>query len=67
MLFRSDRAHVTAHGTTPAPTLGTSPNHVDPGQYWLWDYYLGLIHGQGVPYPGGGTPSGVMLLQRDGA
>jgi hypothetical protein len=33
-----DHEHVMSHGTTPAPTLGTSPNHVDPGPYWLWDY-----------------------------
>ena len=36
-----DHEHVMSHGTTPAPTLGTSPNHVDPGPYWLWDFYLG--------------------------
>jgi hypothetical protein len=45
-----DHDHVVSHGTVPAPTLATSPNHVDPGPYWLWDYYLGLIHKQGVPY-----------------
>lgn len=48
-----DHDHVVSHGTVPAPTLGTSPNHVDPGPYWLWDYYLGLIHKQGVPYAPG--------------
>jgi len=52
-----DHAHITAHGTTPAPTLSTSPNHVDPGKYWLWDYYFGLIHSLGVPYPTGNTPA----------
>lgn len=52
-----DHAHITAHGTTPAPTVGTSPNHVDPGKYWLWDYYFGLIHSLGVPYPTGDTPA----------
>ncbi|MEY9864005.1 N-acetyl-anhydromuramyl-L-alanine amidase AmpD [Catenulispora sp. GAS73] len=52
-----DHAHITAHGTIPAPTVGTSPNHVDPGKYWLWDYYFGLIHAQGVPYPTGNTPA----------
>jgi hypothetical protein len=52
-----DHAHITAHGTTPSPTLGTSPNHVDPGKYWLWDYYFGLIHSLGVPYPTGNTPA----------
>lgn len=52
-----DHAHIMAHGTTPSPTTGTSPNHVDPGKYWLWDYYFGLIHAQGVPYPTGNTPA----------
>ena len=55
-----DHDHVMSHGTTPAPTLGTSPNHVDPGPYWLWDFYLGLIHQQGVPFAIGHTPSGVI-------
>jgi hypothetical protein len=57
-----DHEHVMSHGTTPAPTLGTSPNHVDPGPYWLWDYYLGLINQQGVPFAAGPTPSGVIRL-----
>jgi hypothetical protein len=55
-----DHDHVMSHGTTPSPTLGTSPNHVDPGPYWLWDYYLGLINQQGVPFATGPTPSGVL-------
>ena len=57
-----DHEHVMSHGTTPAPTLGTSPNHVDPGPYWLWDYYLGLINQQGVPFNTGPAPSGVIRL-----
>jgi hypothetical protein len=57
-----DHEHVMSHGTTPAPTLSTSPNHVDPGPYWLWDYYLGLINQQGVPFATGPTPSGVIRL-----
>jgi hypothetical protein len=57
-----DHEHVMSHGTTPSPTLGTSPNHVDPGPYWLWDYYLGLINAQGVPFATGHTPSGVIRL-----
>lgn len=43
-----DRAHVVAHGTVPSPTLASEPNHVDPGPYWLWDYYFGLISKEGV-------------------
>ena len=45
-----DHEHVMSHGTTPSPTLGSSPNHVDPGPYWLWNYYLSLINQQGVPF-----------------
>lgn len=55
-----DHEHVMSHGTTPSPTLGTSPNHVDPGPYWLWDYYLSLINQQGVPFATGNTPAGVI-------
>lgn len=58
-----DHDHVMSHGTTPAPTLGTSPNHVDPGPYWLWDYYLGLINQQGVPLPTGNAPAGVITVR----
>ncbi len=35
--------HVVSHGTVPAPNLANTPNHIDPGPYWLWDYYLNLI------------------------
>lgn len=41
-----DHDHIVSHGTVPASTLATSPNHVDPGPYWLWDFYLKLIKGQ---------------------
>lgn len=41
--IRADHNHIVSHGTVPSPTLATSPNHVDPGPYWLWDYYLGLV------------------------
>ncbi len=46
-----DHDHIVAHGTVQSPTLDSIPNHVDPGQYWQWDYYLNLIHQQGVAYP----------------
>ncbi|MCW3839520.1 N-acetylmuramoyl-L-alanine amidase [Micromonospora yasonensis] len=58
-----DHDHVMSHGTTPSPTLGSSPNHVDPGPYWLWNYYLGLINQQGVPFPSGTSPAGVFTLK----
>ncbi|GHO57154.1 N-acetylmuramoyl-L-alanine amidase [Ktedonobacter robiniae] len=40
--------HIVSHGTIPAPTLGTTPNHEDPGPYWLWPYYFNLIQQQGI-------------------
>jgi N-acetyl-anhydromuramyl-L-alanine amidase AmpD len=43
-----DHEHIVGHGTVPAPTPASAPNHVDPGPYWLWDYYLNLIKQQGV-------------------
>lgn len=42
-----DRSHVLAHGTVYASTDSVW-NHVDPGPYWLWDYYFNLISQQGV-------------------
>ncbi|MGI9092590.1 MAG: N-acetylmuramoyl-L-alanine amidase [Mycobacteriales bacterium] len=51
-----DRGAVVAHATVPSEYAAGVPNqHVDPGPYWLWDYYFSLIHQQGVPYaqPGG--------------
>ncbi|MGH2507492.1 MAG: N-acetylmuramoyl-L-alanine amidase [Ktedonobacteraceae bacterium] len=45
-----DRSSVVAHGTVPSPSA-KEINHVDPGPYWMWDYYFKLIHEQGVPYP----------------
>jgi N-acetyl-anhydromuramyl-L-alanine amidase AmpD len=38
--------HIVSHGTIPSPNLANTPNHVDPGPYWLWSYYLQLIRGQ---------------------
>ncbi|HLW02294.1 MAG TPA: N-acetylmuramoyl-L-alanine amidase [Ktedonobacterales bacterium] len=46
-----DHDHIVSHGTIPSPTLATSPNHVDPGPYWLWTYYENLIHQQGIAFP----------------
>ncbi|HLZ57249.1 MAG TPA: peptidoglycan recognition family protein [Ktedonosporobacter sp.] len=43
-----DHDHIVSHGTIPSPTLQNMPNHVDPGPYWLWDYYEDLIRQQGV-------------------
>jgi len=57
-----DHDHIMSHGTTPAPTLGTTPNHVDPGPYWLWDYYFSLINQQGVSFPQYPTNSNTLIL-----
>jgi hypothetical protein len=56
-----DRSHVVSHGTVPSPTLAASPNHVDPGAYWLWDYYFHLISKQGVAYSAA-TPAHTITL-----
>lgn len=58
-----DRAHVISHGMVPSPSATNPPNHVDPGPYWLWDYYFKLIHGQGVAYPARATSSHIFMLQ----
>ena len=57
-----DRAHVVAHGTVPPPIYTLGPNHVDPGPYWMWDYYFDLIHQQGVAYPSLGHASKTIEL-----
>ena len=57
-----NRSHIVAHGTTPSSTLATSPNHEDPGPYWLWDYYFSLINQQGVPFPAGSLPPNTITL-----
>jgi hypothetical protein len=57
-----DRAHIVSHGTIPSATLAGSPNHVDPGPYWLWDYYFGLIRAQGVSAPAPTTHVHVVTL-----
>jgi N-acetylmuramoyl-L-alanine amidase len=46
-----DHDHIVSHGTIPSSLLIVAPNHVDPGPYWLWQYYLTLIHQQGIAYP----------------
>lgn len=43
---------LVSHGTIPSPSATSLPNHVDPGPYWLWSYYIKLIHDQGISYPG---------------
>ena len=57
-----DHDHIVSHGTIPGPTLGSTPNHVDPGPYWLWDYYFSLINQQGVSFPQHPTTSNTLIL-----
>lgn len=42
-----DHNHIISHGTVYAST-SAEWNHLDPGPYWLWDYYFNLISQQGV-------------------
>jgi N-acetyl-anhydromuramyl-L-alanine amidase AmpD len=56
-----DHSHVVSHGMVPSPSLAASPNHVDPGPYWLWDYYFQLISWQGV-HINAATPVGTITL-----
>lgn len=58
-----DRAHIVAHGTIPSPSSTSTPNHVDPGPYWLWNYYLNLIHAQKVAFPNAATTPQIIALQ----
>lgn len=62
--LRLDRTDILAHGTVPPENPGEVPvMHVDPGPYWLWDYYFRLIHRHGVPYPAPGRNSHVIAVQ----
>lgn len=57
-----DHDHIVAHGTIPSTRLVSTPNHVDPGPYWLWDYYFNLIHQQGVPFPASNFTRNIVTL-----
>ena len=56
-----DHNHIVAHGTVYASTLAVW-NHVDPGPYWLWDYYFNLISQQGVPNASTYAPPNTITL-----
>lgn len=58
---------IVSHGTIPSPSATNLPNHVDPGPYWLWDYYLKLIHEQGVSYPEAAADPNVFTLHPSSA
>jgi hypothetical protein len=57
-----DHNHIVSHGTIPSPFLAVAPNHVDPGPYWLWEYYGKLILQQEVPLPAPTLHSGLVTL-----
>ena len=57
-----DRGHVIGHGNVPSPSLALMPNHVDPGPYWLWDYYFSLINSYGIPYTRGSWDANVIAI-----
>lgn len=59
-----DRGAIVAHGTVPSPNY-LSENHVDPGPYWMWDYYFSLIHNQGVPYSPTSTDPHLITISND--
>lgn len=54
--------YIVSHGTIPSPTLGTAPNHVDPGPYWLWEYYGKLILEQKAALPPISRHEGLVTL-----
>ncbi len=57
-----DRGHVIGHGNVPSPSLALMPNHVDPGPYWLWDYYFYLINRYGIPYAPGALDVNIITV-----
>lgn len=56
-----DHSHVAAHATVYTDKPDTW-NHVDPGPYWLWDYYFNLISQQGVPNASTYAPPNTITL-----
>ena len=42
-----DRTHIIGHAQVPDPyhphRFGGFAHHTDPGPYWNWDYYMGLV------------------------
>jgi N-acetyl-anhydromuramyl-L-alanine amidase AmpD len=42
-----DRAHIIGHDNVPGPTDATTASqHWDPGPFWNWNYYMGLLQGK---------------------
>lgn len=57
-----NHARIVSHGTVPSPSATSLPNHVDPGPYWLWDYYFKLVQKQDVPDPPQATDAHIFTL-----
>jgi len=69
-----DRAHIIGHDNVPGPTDATTASqHWDPGPYWNWTYYMGLLHGrsQQAEWASGGSAGrgghGVVTIDPDWA
>lgn len=42
----TDRSHIIGHDNAPTLSASRMPGqHWDPGPFWNWNYYMGLIHG----------------------
>jgi len=54
-LLPIDRRHIIGHSEVPDPAdpsmLGGRDHHTDPGRYWNWPLYLGLIRRYAYPQP----------------
>jgi N-acetylmuramoyl-L-alanine amidase len=59
-----DRQHILGHDTVPGPTTATVPGmHTDPGPYWDWRHYFGLL---GRPFhPTAGPRGGLVTILPD--
>ena len=53
-----DRSHIIGHVEVPGCSGGSGGGagcHTDPGIYWDWDYYMGLLNGEA------GTTTGTLM------
>lgn len=63
----ADHDHIVSHGTIPGPNLANTPNNVDPGPYWLWSYYLGLVRQSQLSDTALSDQSHIITLRPDSA
>ncbi|UVS82104.1 peptidoglycan recognition family protein [Actinokineospora sp. UTMC 2448] len=61
-----DRHHIVGHDNVPGPIASRIPAmHWDPGPYWNWTHYFGLL---GAPFTADGTPyTNVVTIRPDWA